>query len=325
MEPDVTPVLAPDMPARPAAGRSAIVSRQDKIAAERGGRRQSRLIAADNEPISLGSSWLAAWRLTLYLCLTVPLMPVQLLLVFARLRAAERLPVFYHGLCCRIFGFEIVRLGQVSPARPTLIVCNHSSYLDIPVLGSLLPASFVAKTEVASWPGFGWLAKLQRTVFVDRRRGTTHRQRDDLQSRLDAGDNLILFPEGTSNDGNRVLPFRSALLSVAERQSHGQPLVVQPVSISYTSLNGIPLGHGLRPLLSWYGDMTLGSHLWHFCRLGRVRVVVEFHPVTSISAFASRKELTRHCFDHVAKGVSLALAGQTGAALPSTAKSDKKP
>lgn len=280
--------------------------------------------ATDDEPISLGSSWLGAWRLAAYVSLTLPLMPLQFLLVFLRSQMAEWLPLFYHRQCCKIFGFDLVRLGEVSPARPTLFVSNHSSYLDIPVLGSLLPGSFVAKTEVAGWPAFGWLARLQRTVFVDRRRGTTHRQRDELQGRLEAGDNLILFPEGTSNDGNRVLPFRSALLSVAERHIRDRTLMVQPVSVSYTDLNGVPLGHGLRPMLAWYGDMTLGGHLWHFCRLGRVRVVVEFHPVTTIAAFSSRKELTRHCFELIANGVSQALAGQTGKGLPGVVESDKK-
>lgn len=281
------------------------------------------------EPIILGSSWLAIWRLAFYLGLTLSLIPLQLVFVLLSSRLAERLPVFYHRLCCRIFGFDLVTVGEISRSRPTLFVSNHTSYLDIPVLGAILPASFVAKTEVAKWPGFGILAKLQRTVFVDRRRGTTHHQRDDLQARLDAGGNLILFPEGTSNDGNRVLPFRSALLSVAERQIAGQALPVQPVSVSYTSLNGLPLGHSLRPLLAWYGDMTLGSHLWAFCRLGRVRVVVEFHPVTTIGHFPSRKELTRHCFGLVANGVSRALAGQTGQppgqALAPPAKGDRKP
>jgi 1-acyl-sn-glycerol-3-phosphate acyltransferase len=277
------------------------------------------------EPIEIGSTWLAAWRLSFYVTLTLALMPFQAALVLLRLRRlAERVPLVYHRLCCRIFGFDTVVLGTISTARPTLFVSNHTSYLDIPVLGALLPASFVAKSEVASWPGFGWLARLQRTVFVDRKRGTTHRQRDELQTRLDAGDNLILFPEGTSNDGNRVLPFRSALLSVAERQVKSGLLTVQPLSVAYTGLNGIPLGHGLRPLLAWYGDMTLGGHLWHFCRLGRVRVVVEFHPVTTIGHFPSRKELTRHCLDQVAGGVSRALAGQTGASLAATAKTDKK-
>jgi 1-acyl-sn-glycerol-3-phosphate acyltransferase len=276
------------------------------------------------EPIVLGSSWLATWRLAVYASLTLALMPLQLVLVLLRSRLAERFPVFYHRLCCRILGFDVVTVGEISRTRPTLFVSNHTSYLDIPVLGAALPLSFVAKAEVASWPGFGWLARLQRTVFVDRKRGTTHRQRDGLQTRLDAGDNLVLFPEGTSNDGNRVLPFRSALLSVAERQTAGRPLVVQPVSVSYTALNGIPLGHSLRPLLAWYGDMTLGGHLWRFCRLGRVRVVVEFHPVTTIGDFPSRKELTRHCFELVATGVSRALAGQTGQPRVLASKTDKK-
>lgn len=279
----------------------------------------------DTDPIELGSTWLAVWRLAFYVLLTLALLPFQIIFVLLRLRRlSERLPRAYHRLCCRIFGFDIVVLGRISPARPTLFVSNHTSYLDIPVLGGLLPASFVAKSEVATWPVFGWLAKLQRTVFVDRKRGTTHRQRDDLQTRLDAGDNLILFPEGTSNDGNRVLPFRSALLSVAERQVKSGLLTVQPLSISYTGLNGIPLGHGLRPLLAWYGDMTLGGHLWHFCRLGRVRVVVEFHPATSIGHFPSRKELTRHCLAQVAGGVSRALAGQTGASPAVAVETDKK-
>jgi len=281
--------------------------------------------ADDNAPIELGSTWLAVWRLVFYVALTLALMPIQAAFLILRLRRlSERLPLTYHRLCCRIFGFDTVVLGTISSARPTLFVSNHTSYLDIPVLGALLPASFVAKSEVANWPAFGWLARLQRTVFVDRKRGTTHRQRDELQIRLDAGDNLVLFPEGTSNDGNRVLPFRSALLSVAERQVKSGLLTVQALSVTYTGLNGIPLGHGLRPLLAWYGDMTLCGHLWQFCRLGRVRVVVEFHPVTMIGQFPSRKELTRHCLDQVANGVSRALAGQTDASPVVTAKTDKK-
>lgn len=285
----------------------------------------AQLAAEAAEPIALGSSWLAAWRLVLYIGLTLVLLPLQVIFVTLRLhRLAERLPVGYHRLCCRIFGFEIIRVGEIAATRPTLFVANHTSYLDIPIFGATLPASFVAKTEVANWPGFGILAKLQRTVFVDRKRGTTHHQRDEIQARLEAGDNLILFPEGTSNDGNRVLPFRSALLSVAERQIRGQPLTVQPVSISYTGLNGVPLGHTLRPLLAWYGDMTLGPHLWEFCRLGKVRVVVEFYQPTTMAAFASRKELTRHCFDLIANGVAQAVAGKTGGFAPPGTKTDKK-
>ena len=257
-----------------------------------------------------GSDTLGARRLVGYLCLTLLLMPVQALFVALGSRMAERFPVFYHKLCCRLMGIDIETGGAMSRHRPTLFVSNHTSYIDITVLGALIPGSFVAKTEVAKWPLYGWLAKLQRTVFVDRRRNTSHLQRDQLQQRLAAGDNLILFPEGTSNDGNRVLPFRSALLSVAEASSTDAPLVIQPVSVAYVALNGIPMGHGLRPLVAWYGDMTLGPHLWQFSRLGKITAVVEFHPPVDFKDAGSRKDLTRYCLTAVADGVERALTGR---------------
>ena len=107
-----------------------------------------------------------------------------------------------------------------------------------------------------------------------------------------------------------MLPFRSALLSVAEREARGQPLTVQPVSISYTQLNALPMGYRNRAYLAWYGDMTLGAHLWAFTRLGRARFVVEFHPPVVISEFRSRKELTQHCYATISSGVSSALGGR---------------
>jgi 1-acyl-sn-glycerol-3-phosphate acyltransferase len=263
-----------------------------------------------------GSDTLGARRLLGYLCLTLLLMPVQALFVALGTRMAERFPVAYHRVCCRLMGIDIATVGAMSRNRPTLFVSNHTSYIDITVLGALIPGSFVAKAEVAKWPLYGWLAKLQRTVFVDRKRNTSHLQRDQLQQRLAAGDNLILFPEGTSNDGNRVLPFRSALLSVAEASSADAPLVIQPVSVAYVALNGIPMGHGLRPLVAWYGDMTLGPHLWQFSRLGKVTVVVEFHPPVDFRDAGSRKDLTRYCLASVADGVERALTGRALAPEP---------
>ncbi|GAB2178014.1 lysophospholipid acyltransferase family protein [Dongia sp. agr-C8] len=263
-----------------------------------------------------GSDTLGARRLIGYLLLTLVLMPVQALFVALGSRMAERFPVTYHRICCRLMGIDIATVGTMSRNRPTLFVSNHTSYIDITVLGALIPGSFVAKAEVAQWPLYGWLAKLQRTVFVDRKRNTSHIQRDQLGQRLAAGDNLILFPEGTSNDGNRVLPFRSALLSVAEASSTDAPLVIQPVSVAYVALNGIPMGHGLRPMVAWYGDMTLGPHLWQFSRLGKVTVVVEFHPPVDLKDAGSRKDLTRYCLTAVADGVERALTGRALAPDP---------
>ncbi len=246
-------------------------------------------------------------RLALWIGWTLPLIPFQAVSVAFGLRMAERIPVFYHRAACRILGIAIERRGAISRARPTLFVCNHTSYLDITVLGALIPGSFVAKTEVAGWPGFGLLAKLQRSVFIDRRRRDAARERDAVAGRLAAGDNLILFPEGTSNDGNRVLPFKSALFAVAASPVQGRPLVVQPVSLAYSHLDGLPLGRHLRPLVAWYGDMEMAGHLWRLLGLGNLRATVIFHEPVTIEDFGSRKALAAHCEAAIASGVSEAV------------------
>jgi len=282
-------------------GGRLIVRRRAPAAAEAPG--------SDGE-IGFGSPLRAVVRLVVYLAFTLALIPVQAAALRLGSRLVERLPVFYHRQCCRILGIKVELSGTPSTARPTLFICNHTSYIDITVLSSAMPISFVAKAEVAGWPLFGLLAKLQRTVFVDRKRGSTMEQRDGIAARLAAGDNLMLFPEGTSDDGNRILPFRSALLSVAEAAAAERPLAIQPVSIAYTSVNGVPLGWGLRPLVAWYGGMELGGHLWRFSRLGQVEVVVQFHEEIRMGDFPSRKELTRHCSEAVAGGVDRALGGR---------------
>jgi 1-acyl-sn-glycerol-3-phosphate acyltransferase len=273
-----------------------------------------KLLPPEDPPpeLVLGSPYRAIIRAIPYVVVTLTLIPLQALAVAIGWSLAQRLPVFYHRICCRIMGMHVTIRGHRSRVRPTLFVANHSSYLDIMVLGSLVPVSFVAKAEIANWPFFGTLAKLQRSVFVDRERRNTHLQRDEMQKRIDSGENLMLFPEGTSDDGTTVKPSRSALLSVAERRvGPGQaPLTLQPVSVAYTRLNGVPLGVGLRPLVAWYGDMELAPHLGRFLGLGDIEVVVEFHPTVTIESFGSRKALSDHCYREVASGVAAALAGR---------------
>lgn len=249
-------------------------------------------------------------RLLAYGLLTVVLLPVQVLAVVCGLRLREQLPRFYHRLCTRLLGFRVVVRGRRLRDRPVLFVCNHVSYLDIMVLGSEITGCFVAKSEVAGWPGFGLLAKLQRTVFVERRRSAVQRHGDAISDRLRSGDNLILFAEGTSSDGTRVLPFKSGLLAAAELRIDDRPLKVQPVSIAYSRLNGMPIGRGLRPFLAWFGDMELAPHLWEAVALGRVTVVVEFHAPTSLTESGTRKALAKTCRDRVAAGVARANAGR---------------
>ncbi|KYO52521.1 lysophospholipid acyltransferase family protein [Tistrella mobilis] len=262
------------------------------------------------------TGWLrAAVLLPVYLAVTAALIPVQAALVALKLPGAVRFPRFYHRLTCRLIGFDVDVVGTPVRDRPALFVSNHSSYLDISVLGSVIAGSFIAKSEVADWPLYGLLAKLQRTVFVKRERSRTAEQADEVARRLEAGDRLILFPEGTSNDGQRVLPFRTAFFSVADRRPGGRPLVVQPVSLAYTHVRGMPMGRKLRPAYAWYGDMDLAGHLWTALTLGPARVELVFHPPVTIDDFKDRKALARHCEQAVSAGVAQALQGRSTAAL----------
>ena len=262
-------------------------------------------------------------RISVYLGLTLSLIGVQALLLAVKSPLAEAFPRLYHRMCCRILGFRVVTRGAPSDRRPTLFVVNHVSYTDITILGALIRGSFVAKSEVARWPLFGVLAKLQRTVFIERRVRGTAAQRGAIADRLAAGDGLILFPEGTSGDGYRVLPFKSALFSAVEGAAGAVPVMVQPVSIAYVRINGVPMGRLYRPFFAWYGDMEMAPHLWTLLGFGIVTVNVEFHEPVAASAFPSRKALAAHCRSVVAEGVARALSGREDAAPAPAAPAER--
>ena len=270
------------------------------------------------------SPTLGLLRLFAWIAFTLPLMPVQaLLLLFRAKRLAARLPRFYHRQVCRIVGIAIERRGEDEAPGPALFVANHASYLDIEILGASLPAFFVSKADVAAWPFFGWLAKLQRTVFIDRKIRSVETQRDTIEKRLAEGDSLILFPEGTSSDGQRLLPFKSSLFAAVEEAAKTHDIAVQPVSVAYTRLDGMPLGRFYRPFFAWYGDMALAPHLWTAVGLGRLTAVVTFHKAVRARDFASRKELAEYCRREVAAGLEAALSGRVVAeALPNQARHD---
>jgi len=235
-------------------------------------------------------------------------MPVQWLLIKLKSPAARTFPHRYHRLVAAIFGIHIRVVGKPVTGEGVLMVANHTSWADIVIFSAAAPLSFVAKAEVARWPFFGTLARLQRTVFVTRaRRSETGQARDAIAERLKEGDVLVLFPEGTSSDGNRVLPFKSALLGAAEAVlPDGGRVPVQPVSSAYVAREGIPMGRENRPLYAWYGDMELVPHLWEALKSGPLDVVMQFHePLPAMD----RKELARQGWDIVRKGHSRALAG----------------
>jgi 1-acyl-sn-glycerol-3-phosphate acyltransferase len=225
--------------------------------------------------------------------LSLPLIALQWLSVKYRLRLRRVIPVFYHRLVCRILGIRIHAHGKIHRG-PVLIVSNHISWLDITVLTTFAPMVFVAKREVAAWPIFGLFAKLQRCVFVDReRRSATVDVNETIAARLAEGDHVVLFGEGTSSDGNRVLPFRSSLLGAAHAGATAPEVVIQPVSIAYIGLGGMPAGRQHRPQLAWYGGMDMLPHLGNILRRGAIDVIVTWGEPLSSAEASDRKALSR--------------------------------
>jgi lyso-ornithine lipid O-acyltransferase len=236
----------------------------------------------------------------IFALLTLPLLPVQYVSMKLERFVHKSLPRFWHRVIAKLLGLRIQVIGELSAERPLLIAANHSSWADIVVLSSIAEVSFIAKSEVKSWPLFGLLAVLQRSVFVERdRKQTTGVQADTIAARLAIGDAMVLFAEGTTSDGNRVLPFKSALFGAAQvalRAVGAQKVIIQPVSIAYTRVHGLPLGRYLRPVTAWPGSAPLIANLLAMVREGaldvevRIGAPVEFTPVSSRKSVAAAME-----------------------------------
>ncbi len=237
---------------------------------------------------------LAAARLV---AVTAVALPTQIVATRFGWPLARTLPVWWHRRALSALGVRVRVTGAPAVARPLLVTPNHCSWLDIPVIGSLMPISFVAKSEVASWPLFGLFAKLQRSVFVDRtRRTATGKAADELGRRLAEGDCMVLFPEGTSSTGDVVLPFRSALLGAArgamEAGGHDE-VWVQPMTVAYTRIAGMPIGRAERPRVGWTGDVDLPPHLWGVFTAGGIDVEIVWGEARPFDAATDRKSLAR--------------------------------
>lgn len=247
-------------------------------------------------------------RVTLVLAVLVPvtlvLMTVQAASLRFGWRLAHRLPRHFHRFVCRLFRLRIVVEGAPCPERPLLVVSNHTSWLDITVVSTLAPLSFIAKREVATWPLFGAFARLQRSIFIDRtrRKGAAEANRA-IAGRLADGDALVLFAEGTTGDGNRILPFRSSILGAARdavaEVGHLDRVLVQPLTVAYVRRSGLPLGRSARPFVTWYGDMDLVPHLASIIAGGPLDAVCVWGEPIPLDAATDRKAVNRRVEEEV--------------------------
>lgn len=242
-------------------------------------------------------------------------------------RLARRLPMLFHRVACTLIGLRVNESGSRPHDVPALILSNHSSWIDIVALSALAPVSFVAKSEIAGWPVFGTLARLQRSIFVDRNNPrATGAIAQTMARRLGRGEWIVLFAEGTTSDGNRVLPFKAPLVGAARMaldpgkeggkgREKGESaallpaLLLQPLAITYTRRNGLPLTRRERPDLCWYGTMDLLPHLADILAGGSIDVAIHWGAPRSFNAQSDRKAMTRDAWREVRAAVSRANRG----------------
>src|ERR1700686_4295073 len=247
-----------------------------------------------------------------FFALTLLLLPFQLIGIAFNLRLQRSIPHLYHRILCALIGIRISEVGRRSTASPMLILSNHVSWLDICVITALAPVVFVAKSEVAGWPVFGWLARLQRTIFINRQaRHQTGAATREIAGRLLGGDAVVLFAEGTSSDGVRVLPFRSSLVGAVHHalgnSTDHTHVIVQPMSLAYVGFGGVPMGRGLRERVAWYGDADLIPHLLYVLSSGAVDVTVTWGEATAYDMSADRKAIARDAEKSVRRMTTAAL------------------
>ncbi len=226
---------------------------------------------------------------------------MQFLFILIKSRLRYILPVYFHKFVLKILGIKLYLKGKPSDLKPLILVGNHSSYLDIIILSSIFPICFVAKSEIKSWFFFGFLAKMQNSIFIDRRNLRTLESLKKVSDSLSGQFATIIFPEGTTNDGKKILKFRTSLFKIFE---DNPTLRLQNFSLCYTHINNMPVDNRLRPTIAWYGGMNMVNHLKNLLSLGSIKASLLFHPITPSNGI-NRKILTQTSRKQVIEGINL--------------------
>ncbi len=266
-----------------------------------------------------GSARVINW-LRVSLCMTALLMatlvlfPAQLVFLWLDMPQRRTLPRLWHRMACRLVGIRVRVHGTPDRQRPLMLVSNHASWKDILVLGSIADVVFVAKSDVKAWPVFGILARLQATIFIERdQKRTTGNQVNEIGKRLADGEIVVLFPEGTTSDGNRLLEIKTSLFGAAAAAVPLSPtgvVHVQPVAIAYTGIHGMPMGRYHRPVAAWPGDIPLAPHLLGILHEGAVDVDVIYGEQITYTPDSNRKVVSRQVEKSIRSMLALKLRGR---------------
>ena len=231
--------------------------------------------------------------------------PIQTFCNIIGFKLKKLYPLFFYRMIKIITGininFDPTKLNKKN--KGVLYIANHVSWFDIICLGTLLNARFIAKKEVSEMGIFGFLAKLSNTFFIDNENKNRIIEYNHLiQKKLQDGENFIIFPEGTTSDGNGIIGFKSSMLECAFDDNN--QINIQPISICYSKLNNIPMGIYLRRNIAWVGDTSMVGAMVNFLRSGKITVDIIFHEIMSVNNFDNRKDLAAYCETQILIGLN---------------------
>lgn len=252
---------------------------------------------------------IAAFKITTFFILSLLTIPIQALgyVFLGKSRAFYLISSNYYRLVCLIFRIRIDLEGARATGQ-VVYVGNHLSYIDIPVVGAQLNATFISKADVKHWPIFGTLSRLARTIYIERKRDAVESSIKKIGQRLNEGRSLILFPEGTSSSGQQVLPFKSSLFELFLSDSLKNKLVIQPFTVSLLSTNQQTVETSADfDRYAWYADMEFMPHLWELAKTKGAYVSLTFHPPREAKDYDNRKQYALDCEQDVRLGLEKTL------------------
>lgn len=233
----------------------------------------------------------------IYLPFMILVLPIQFVITRANLPNWNFFPRIFHRIGCTFLGLRVTTIGRPASGGPVLMVSNHVAWTDILAIGSVADCTFVAKSEIEKWPVVGFMASMQKTLYVDRkRRGDAKRASSEMGKRLGSGGAVVLFAEGQSDLGTHVLPFKTALVGAAQHamiEAGATEVAIQPVTVAYTRLQGLPVSRADRWGMRWSKSKSVGENIRDFLSSGVTEVTVAFGIPHPLSGTADRKAVTR--------------------------------
>jgi 1-acyl-sn-glycerol-3-phosphate acyltransferase len=256
---------------------------------------------------------LGAARLALFLMASMVTIIVQTtILSILRLRGkrvALVWPKLFHDFCARLVGLKVLVEGQPVRGDHIVYIGNHVSYFDVQAVGGIIEGTFIAKKDIESWPFFGLMGKMGQTIYMSRNPADAAREGQMFEERLKEPSPIIIFPEGTSSNGESILPFKSSLFQMFLNKN----IIIQPFTISIMEVEGkTPVTTAMRDHYAWHGDMDLIPHLWAFVKSKGAVVKITFQNPITIHSFKDRKTLCDACYSSVVKGLDLSTSAPYG-------------